>query len=169
MRKESFFPKQDWKLENKGTHVAFLRLMLKSHNKEKTHFSGSNHYAATQYFPAFWLKLRLSVVWVLPKWYSSKESTCQCRKHKRCRFDPWVKKVLWSRNWQPAPVFLPEKFHGQGSLVGYSPESDTTEHACNKDFQGHSQKMRTYSETPEPGCRRRSETVTVPWAYTVNL
>ena len=38
----------------------------------------------------------------------------------------------WSRKWQPAPVFLPEKFHEQRSLVGYSPwggpkESHTTE------------------------------------------
>ena len=27
----------------------------------------------------------------------------------------------WSRNWQPTPVFLPEKSHGQRSLAGYSP------------------------------------------------
>ena len=27
----------------------------------------------------------------------------------------------WRRKWQTAPVFLLEKFHGQGSLVGYSP------------------------------------------------
>ena len=37
----------------------------------------------------------------------------------------------WRRKWQPAPVFLPGKFHGQRSLAGYSPpgckESDTTE------------------------------------------
>ena len=37
----------------------------------------------------------------------------------------------WSRKWQPTPVFLPEEFHEQRSLVGYSPgchkESDTTE------------------------------------------
>ena len=25
-----------------------------------------------------------------------------------------------SRNWQPTPVFLPEKFHGQRNLEGYS-------------------------------------------------
>ena len=35
------------------------------------------------------------------------------------------------RNWQPIPVFSPEKFHGQRNLVGYSPqgqeESDMTE------------------------------------------
>ena len=34
-------------------------------------------------------------------------------------------------NWQPTPVFLPGEFHGQRSLVGYSPwghkESDTAE------------------------------------------
>ena len=33
--------------------------------------------------------------------------------------------------WQPTPVLLPRKFHGQRSLGGYSPwnrkESDTTE------------------------------------------
>ena len=38
---------------------------------------------------------------------------------------------IWRRTWQPAPVFLPEEFHGQRSLVGYSPwghtESDMTE------------------------------------------
>ena len=35
------------------------------------------------------------------------------------------------KKWQPTPVFLPGKSHGQRSLVGYSPrghkESDTTE------------------------------------------
>ena len=49
-------------------------------------------------------------------------------------FSPWVGKIPWSRKWQPTPVFLPGKFHGQKSLAGYSPwgrrESDTTEHAC---------------------------------------
>ena len=40
--------------------------------------------------------------------------------------DPWRKK------WQPTPVFLSEKFHGQSGLAGYSPwgcrESDMTKH-----------------------------------------
>ena len=35
--------------------------------------------------------------------------------------DPWVGKILWSRQWQPTPVFLPGKSHGQRSLVAYSP------------------------------------------------
>ena len=34
---------------------------------------------------------------------SYKESACQCRRHKRCEFDSWVGKILWSRKWQPAP------------------------------------------------------------------
>ena len=41
---------------------------------------------------------------------------------------------LDGRKWQPTPVFLPREFHGQRSLVGYSPwgheESDTTLPVC---------------------------------------
>ena len=50
---------------------------------------------------------------------SSKESSCQCRRHKRHKFNPWVKKIPWRRKWQSIPVFLPGNFHGQRSLVGY--------------------------------------------------
>ena len=39
--------------------------------------------------------------------------------------------IPWRRKWQPTPVFLPGKFHGLRSLVGYSPwghkELDMTE------------------------------------------
>ena len=42
-----------------------------------------------------------------------------------------VWKIPWRRRWQPTPVLLPGKSHGQRSLVGYSlwglKESDTTE------------------------------------------
>ena len=31
------------------------------------------------------------------------------------------RKISWRRKWQPTPVFLPGKSHGQRSLVGYSP------------------------------------------------
>ena len=57
----------------------------------------------------------------------SKESTCQSR---RCGFNSWDGKIPWRRKWQPTPVFLPGKSHGQRSLAGYSArgykESDTT-------------------------------------------
>ena len=33
----------------------------------------------------------------------------------------WVGKLPWKRKWQPTPVFLPEKPHGQRSLLSYSP------------------------------------------------
>ena len=62
---------------------------------------------------------------------SGKESACQCRGHKRHRFDPWVRTIPWRRAWQPAPVVLPRESLGQKSLAGCSPqgraESDTTE------------------------------------------
>ena len=45
----------------------------------------------------------------------SKESACRCG---RPRFT-WVGKTFWRRKWQPTPVFLPGKFHGQ-SLASYS-------------------------------------------------
>jgi len=34
---------------------------------------------------------------------------------------PWVRKIPWTRDWLPTPVFLPGEFHRQRSLVGYSP------------------------------------------------
>ena len=83
----------------------------------------------------------------LPWWLSGKGSACQCRRHKGWGFNSWVRKIPWSRKWQPTPVFLPGEFHRQRSLAGYSPwghrESDTTErlsrHTC------------THSDTEDKG------------------
>ena len=41
---------------------------------------------------------------------------CQCRRH---RFIPRVGKIPCRSKWQPTPVFLPGKSHGQRSLAGY--------------------------------------------------
>ena len=61
---------------------------------------------------------------------AGKESTCNAGDTE----DPWVRKIPWWRIWQPTPVFLPGKPHGQRSLAGYSTkgckELDTTEHTC---------------------------------------
>ena len=35
--------------------------------------------------------------------------------------DPWVGKIPWRRAWQPTPVFLLGKSHGQRSLAGCGP------------------------------------------------
>ena len=62
---------------------------------------------------------------------SGKVAACQCRRHKRCRFNPWAGKIPWKRAWQPSRIFFFGEPHGQRSLVGYSPqghkELDNTE------------------------------------------
>ena len=45
------------------------------------------------------------------------------KRHKKHRFGPWVGKIPWSRKCELTPAFLPRKFHGQRSLMGYSPWS----------------------------------------------
>jgi len=52
----------------------------------------------------------------------------------------WV--IPWRREWQPTPVLLPGKFHGQRSLAGYSAwgckQSDMTEWLNNNNIiQAH--------------------------------
>ena len=63
-----------------------------------------------------------------PWWFRGESICLQCR---RPRFNPWVRKILWRRKWQPTPVLLPGKSQGRRSLVGYSPwghkEVDMTE------------------------------------------
>ena len=51
---------------------------------------------------------------------SGKQPSCQCKRQKRCSFDPWIWKIPW-RAWQPTPVFLPGESHEQRSLAGYCP------------------------------------------------
>ena len=83
------------------------------------------------FFPTFIILKRL------PRWCNGKECTCQCRRRRTHRFDPWVRKIPWRRKWQLILVHLPEKLHGQRSLVGYSPwghrvrHNWVTEHAHN--------------------------------------
>ena len=66
-----------------------------------------------------------------PGGISGKEATYQGRRHKRCRFDPRVRKIPWRRAWQHTPVFLPGESHGQRSQAGFClwghKELDTTE------------------------------------------
>ena len=56
------------------------------------------------------------------------------RRHRRPGLDPWVGKIQWRREWQPTPVVLLGKSHGQRSPADYSPsghkESDKTEYSC---------------------------------------
>ena len=96
---------------------------------------------AVCFLPFFFL-MNIFLFFQLPPFYFffnfpdgsiGKEPTCQSRTFKRCRFNPWVGKIPCMKKWQPTPIILSGKSHGQWSLVGYSPyswkESDTTEHA----------------------------------------
>ena len=79
----------------------------------------------------WWSYIPIIHCWGFPSGASGQEPAWQCRRYMRHGFDPWRGKIPWSRKWHPTPIFLPEKFHGQRSLVGYSPwgrkESDVTE------------------------------------------
>jgi len=62
-------------------------------------------------------------------WQKCKECT-RCKRH---GLTPWAPAIPWKRKWHLPPVFLPGKFHGQRTLVGYSPqggkELDMSKHA----------------------------------------
>ena len=49
---------------------------------------------------------------------SGKEPACQCRRHKRYGFNPWVRKIPYRRAWLLTPVFLPRESHGERCLEG---------------------------------------------------
>ena len=92
----------------------------------------------------------------LRRWPSGKETACQCRRHKRRGFDPWVGKVPWSGKRQPTPAFLPGESHGQRSLVDYSPwghkESGMTDRA-----RAHTHTPQCYGGSEQPTILGSSE------------
>ena len=53
---------------------------------------------------------------------------------------------VWSRKWQPAPVFLPGKSHGQRSLAGYS--------SCVCKRVGHDFAIKQQHSAEEGSCER---------------
>ena len=65
----------------------------------------------------------------LSRWLSVKESTCQWRR----RFDlpRRLGEILWDREWQPTPVFLPGTSMDRGAwwatVHGVAKELDMTE------------------------------------------
>ena len=74
--------------------VNYIYILFYSHNCDNTHLG-------------------------LSMWCSGEAFPCQCRRHNRGGFNPWVGKIPWSKKWQPTPVFLPGKFHEQRSLACY--------------------------------------------------
>ena len=68
----------------------------------------------------------------------------------------------WRRKWQPTPEYLPGQFHGQRSLVGYSPwdckELDTTVITTGSSHSGH-----------RPPCPQSAAPLTLVWTETTLL
>ena len=134
--------KKGSELSSRENSKAVSHFILKIHTKFEFHSTGYSHLFCCDNFNIIGLNyLSLSKmisscglctlnipllfrvpfreIW-LPRWFSGKEFVCQCRRYRRGRFDPWVRKIPWRRKWQTTPVFLPGKPHGQRSLVGYS-------------------------------------------------
>ena len=118
-----------WRLEvqNQGIGRAILSLKFLGKNLFHALFIASG-VASSPCFFFFFLALDASLPSLaLCRWPSGKESVCPCR---RQGFDPWVRKIPWTRQWQPTLVFLPWESHGHRSLAGCSPgavELDMTE------------------------------------------
>jgi len=58
-------------------------------------------------------------LWTTAAGARGKEPTCQCRRCRKCGFNPRLGKISWRMAWQLTPVFMPGESHGQRSLAGY--------------------------------------------------
>ena len=85
-------------------------------------------HSSTHGLPSWLRQQRIHLPCGRPSDLDSTESACNARD---LGLIPVLGRSPWKREWQPTPVFLPGKFHGQRNLVGYSSwdckESDTTE------------------------------------------
>ena len=63
------------------------------------------------------INIPLDLFLELPWWLRWQRICLQCW---RPGFEPWVRKILWRKAWQPSLAFLPGESHGQRSLLGYS-------------------------------------------------
>ena len=69
----------------------------------------------------------------LPRWPNGKESSCQCRRLRRRRSDPWVEEMHWRRTRQPTLVFLLENHMDRGAwqaTVHKVAESEAVVESC---------------------------------------
>ena len=91
--------------------------ILENHPAQELYYGSMSQFIhngkATQFLPGTGRSLKFCDLCC-----GHKESACQCRRCKRCGFDPWVGKIPWRRTWQPTPVVLPGESHGQRILAG---------------------------------------------------
>ena len=94
----------------------------------------------------FWTRICFQIIHSkkFPSDASDKEPACQCSRHKRCRLNPWVRKIPWRRKWQPSPIYLSGESHGQRSLAGYSPWGQRVRHGWSNLACTHSNLFHSY-------------------------
>ena len=79
-----------------------------AHFLSLSHFGDSHNVSNFHYYCIFCGDRGSSVLAQMVK------NPLQCQ---RPGFDPWIRKILWRREWIPTPVFLPGESLGQRSLV----------------------------------------------------
>ena len=117
--KPSHFPRVLWDRQLMEFCIPFLQSLLTSSRKcVPNRLSAREKSQREETLPL----MKGTRVRELPRWLNGKnkqtKTACQCRRHRRRKFSPLLGKILWRRKWQPTPVFLPGKSHGQRSLVG---------------------------------------------------
>ena len=85
------FPFQVWEAEQSSIRASHF--LFTSRNRLAQSCVLSNGHSVCLHKPI--------IRWVVK---SGKESTCQCRRLKRCGFDPWVGKILEKKTWTPNHV-----------------------------------------------------------------
>ena len=75
----------------------------------------------------------------LPRWLSGKR--IYLRRHRRCRFNPWVRRISWRRKWQPIQHSCLETPMNRGAwqaaVHGILKELDTTEQLSMHEVSDH--------------------------------
>ena len=91
-----------------------LFLLIVTHIKNWLHFNNHNYITTKKFYSIFSFLKYIPWASQVVQWWRTylpmQETWVQS----------WIGKIPWRRKWQPTPLFLPGKFHGQRSLAGYS-------------------------------------------------
>ena len=99
-----------------GSYSHLITSEVKNHN---------SHSISCLIFKTSYLIFK-TILWIGLTWWLRWWRICpQCKKP---GFNLWVGKIPRRMKWLPTPVFLPGEFHGQRSLVGYSPWGHRVRH-----------------------------------------
>ena len=86
--------------------ISFYTVIFVFQIKKSPCWFSDNHPTRTFGWVSFLSRLSGSP---LPTWFARWRINLLRRRPRRCRFDPWVRKMPWRRKWQPTTVFLPRE------------------------------------------------------------